>query len=154
MAMDFCIETGEYRETSRTSIRTYFYYVTPTGQELPVYKGPIQRVSSRENSTYSGTRSRKTFYFADSPVILKMFTSVSSFGKPLERKAILIEVSPDAEEITLKGYRNSGGFEGRGKLLTSLTQEELKTFSFKIVSPPKQNTRGVRKVIFQKEKRS
>lgn len=113
--MNFTIQIGEKRE-QLSSIRTYFFAVSPTGIESPLYKCPALkqiRLSKREQLGY---RLLTVEYQAQSNTEIKMVTSKTVLGKARKSYTLFIVLDDKKPKFKITGVDGFGSFEGYGDI--------------------------------------
>ncbi len=157
MGHELIVTTGERRDSDKT-VRTYCFYVSPTGKESGISACPhLKRLSSSPKGARPGTLDRvlEVEYSVEHPVLVKLFTDCTVMGKPKQSYEIYIEVSATAPEIRMTGVEGFGMFKGHGKILferSNVSKEQLKQdFSYEVLKAPlvSQNE-GTRNLIFLK----
>ena len=144
--MRFFVKFGEVNKPP-FKVMTHFWYVSPSYSLLPLRNAPIRILKIKQNKSFV-FRMRTEVIHTDSTFIIKMFNRRSPrLGGMYEEREILIEVDPYAELISIRGFSKHGGFVGRGRLITQLSEEDVKTFAFKRISPPIYQNREARKVF-------
>ena len=123
--MNFTVQVGEKR-SQLSSVRTYFFSVTPTGVESALYHSPVLkqiRFSKRETTEQ---RLMTVEYEALSEAIIKMVTIKSILGSPRKNYVVFIALDDRKPKIKISGLEQFGGFEGFGEISSSLSEEILR----------------------------
>ena len=153
------IITGEHRDGTKKSVRSYLFYVSPTGKETALKDCPyLKRSSMRPKGEFgTGDRTLLAEYTVEHPVVLKLWTDCTNFGKPKKMKSIFIEVGEMHPEISLTGFEGFGLFKGHGKVL--LQQSVIDTaqleadFSYEVLRAPiTANQKSTRSLVFLRRK--
>ena len=160
MSQTITVATGEHREGTQKSVRTYLFYVSPTGKETPLPSCPyIKKTWSRPQGQFgTGERLSTIEYSVSQPVVVKLWTDSTTFGRPKQMKAIQIEVAEIHPEIRLTGFDQFGEFRGNAKVLLSksqITVEQLeRDFSYEILKAPvMSSTKATRSLVFLKRRK-
>lgn len=148
----FIISFGEKSNGIDSSIRTYFFYVAPTGVETGLQNcNQLFKVWSKKRE--QGSERLITFeYVFEKPIILKMVTMSSQFGKPKSNHQIYFTLNSNESLISFTGIDGFGGFEGRAKIKEegNLSRDVLKQIlNYQVLaSPIETQNKVVRKLIW------
>lgn len=152
--------TGERREGVKKSIRTYLFYVSPTGKEGGLNLCPHAKRSWSRAIPASSSTDRLSLieYEVSQPIMVKLWTDLTQFGKHKQSQSIYIEIADTHPEIRVTGYEGFGEFRGNGKVLftkSGIDAGQLEQhFSYEILKAPLVSTdTGTRSLIFLKKRR-
>jgi len=144
MSQNITMKSGEHRVDKTTSLRTYFFYVTPTGFEVSLMKSPLKSEGSFNNET-TLLRERETVYSTPptQDLKIKMCTSKTEFGRQRENYTVFIKLDEKDNLITISGVNGFGLFQGRGTIevakdsqFNPLSETQLKkVLNYRIMAP-------------------
>jgi len=145
--MNFTVQVGEKR-SHLSSVRTYFFSVTPTGVENALYHSPVLRQIRFSKKESAEQRLLTVEYEALSAATIKMVTMKSVLGKPRQNYTLFIDLDDKKPKIKLSGLEQFGGFEGFGEVNSSLSQKILKEeLKLTCLTAPKSEGLAKRKLI-------
>ena len=123
--MNFTVQVGEKR-SQLSSVRTYFFSVTPTGVESALYHcSNLKQIRFSKRET-TEQRLMTVEYEALSSSTIKMVTIKSVLGRPRQNYTVFIVLDDKKPKIKISGLDQFGGFEGFGEVSSSLSEEILK----------------------------
>ena len=135
------VTIGEDRQVKNQILKTYFFYVTETGFEKPVYAMPLDKAVKYgvyHHSNNTAKRESELIFDVKANINLKMFTSKTMFGRPKEYYNIYLELDDKAPLIQIHGLGEFGKFEGRATIRkeNGIKDSELKRmFKYTIKAP-------------------
>ena len=139
---EYTLVMGEKREGMNYTARTYFFYASSTGIEKGINQCPFARIMwTRGGETLAnGTRITEMCIAISQPIFLKMVCMHTSFGNPMNRKYLYLELDPTAERMHITGLAGFGEFTGRAKINVDKSGLDMKTikenFTIQIIAAP------------------
>ena len=145
--MNFTVQVGEKR-SQLSSVRTYFFSVTPTGVESALYHCMALKQIRFSKKESTEQRLMTVEYEALSSAIIKMVTIRSVLGRPRQNYTVFIALDDKKPKIKISGLEQFGGFEGFGEVSSTLSEEILKDeLSLTCLAAPQTGSPVSRKLI-------